>query len=83
MVRLSAHLVTAMLSMYCLSLLDAIAVLMAASYISALYDCCGPMTRAKMRRGPFVTTAPAAWEPTLSTVWRLLLEYKDVPSRYF
>ena len=36
--RSSAHLVTAMLSLYCLSQLDAIAVPMAASYILALYD---------------------------------------------
>ena len=83
--RLSAHLVTAMLSMYYLSPLDAIAIPMAAPYISALYDCCGRTTRARMRGGPFVTAAPAAWYSkfAISTVWRLPSEYKDVPSSCF
>ena len=82
---LSPHLVTAMLLMYGLLPLDAIAVPMAAPYISALYDRCGPTTRARMRKGPFVTAAPAAWysEPAISTVWRLPSEYRDVPSGYF
>ena len=58
---------------------------MAAPYISALYDCCGPTTRVTMHRGPFVTATPAAWysEPAISTVWRLPLEYRDVPSSCF
>ena len=83
--RLWAHLVTAMLSMYYSSLWDAIADPMAAPYISALYDLCGPTTRARMRRGPFVTVAPAAWysEPAISTIWRPPSEYRDVPSGYF
>ena len=83
--HLSAHLVMAMLSMYCLSPLDAIAVPMAVPYIPALYDYYGPAIWVRMRRGPFVTTTPAAWysEPVISTVWRLPSEYRDVPSGYF
>ena len=62
-----------------------VAVPMVTPYISALYDCCGPMTQAKMRRGPFVTAAPAACysEPAISTVWRLPSEYEDLPSGCF
>ena len=44
---LSAHLATAILSMYCLSLLGAIAFAMAAQYVLALHGCCGPTTRAQ------------------------------------
>ena len=68
-----------------LVVMDAIAVPMAAPYISALYDCCGPTTRARMGRVPLITAAPPAWysEPAISTVWRLPSEYRDVPSGYF
>ena len=83
--HLSAHLVTTMLSMYCLSPLDAIVFPMAARYISALYDYCGPTTWARMRRRHFATAGPAAWysEPAISNVWRLPSEYRDVPLGYF
>ena len=79
--RLSAHLVTAMWSLNCLSPLDAIALPMAAPHISAVYDYYRPTTRARMPWGAFVTVAPVAWysEPAISTVWRLPSEYKDVP----
>ena len=71
--------------MYCVSPLDAITFPMAVPYVSALYDCYGPTTRAKMDRGPFVTATPAAWysEPAISPVWRLPSEYRDVPSGCF
>ena len=73
----SAHLVTVLLSVYCLSLLDVIAVPMAEPYISALYDYYGPMTRAfrllfivptpsnapKCRGSKRGTHRPPGWRP--------------------